>query len=222
MGSKEAIKELGEKEEASVLVISDSHGATLNMELILREHGKKSDALIFCGDGISDLASCIELALNDKSFSQYIPPVIAFVEGNNDYDRYPMQNPLWTEKNKKDFYQDVKIPIMQTLEVCSQKIFITHGHRFSLFSGTQEIEYTAQNWGTNIALFGHTHIAELQNKTGMFLLNPGSCSRPRGGQPQTFAKMQFKKTERSVSATIYEYIPTSSRPYTPQYSPHWF
>ena len=200
MGSKEAIKELGEKEEASVLVISDSHGATLNMELILREHGKKSDALIFCGDGISDLASCIELALNDKSFSQYIPPVIAFVEGNNDYDRYPMQ----------------------TLEVCSQKIFITHGHRFSLFSGTQEIEYTAQNWGTNIALFGHTHIAELQNKTGMFLLNPGSCSRPRGGQPQTFAKMQFKKSERYVSATIYEYIPTSSRPYTPQYSPHWF
>ena len=221
MGSTDAINALAQKDSANLLVVSDTHGAASTLSLIISEFGKESDALIFCGDGIPDLAAVIEHAINEPSYSDFIPPVIAFVAGNNDYDRYPTQNPLWKEGGTEDFYQDVKIPLVQTLTVCSQKIYITHGHRHSLYSGTDELEYTAMNEEASVALYGHTHIAEVQNKTGMFMLNPGSCSRPRSGQPKSFARIELKN-DRSCDSIFYEFRQGGSKPFNPNNFPHWW
>lgn len=41
--------------------------------------------------------------------------------------------------------------------------------------------------GTDLFICGHTHIYQQSERRGMTLLNPGSCSQPRGGLPPTCA-----------------------------------
>ena len=93
IGTEEAIEKLAQKDNATVLVAADSHGAINTLERILREKGRQCDAFIFCGDGMSDLCRCLEKQIVDKHFCACIPPVVAVVEGNNDSDLHPMINP---------------------------------------------------------------------------------------------------------------------------------
>ena len=59
IGSREAIAALENKDHARLLVLSDSHGRYGLMESIVRGFGGKCDALIFCGDGVCDIAQLL-------------------------------------------------------------------------------------------------------------------------------------------------------------------
>ena len=43
------------------------------------------------------------------------------------------------------------------------------------------------------AFYGHSHIAKEENIDGYKFVNPGSCARPRGGQPAGFAIATVEK-----------------------------
>lgn len=55
-------------------------------------------------------------------------------------------------------------------------IFITHGH---YMHSVYDIVKAARENGAKIAVCGHTHVAEERCIEGIYLLNPGSISRPR-------------------------------------------
>ena len=46
----------------------------------------------------------------------------------------------------------------------------------------------------NTAFYGHTHVAREENFKNFKIVNPGSCSRPRGGQSAGFAIATVEKT----------------------------
>lgn len=212
VGSPEEIKALACKESAEVLVVSDSHGAYASLFLILKQFGGCCDALIFCGDGICDIAKLVEDALCDSSIQSFVPPVIGIVEGNNDADLYPVKNPA----SGSPCYVEFKIPLCNSVEVCGHKIFFTHGHRNSLFNGNGEIVSLAKESGCEIALYGHTHVAfERLCSGGILALNPGSCSKPRGGQKPSFAVIALKKNSASFESTFFEISASGIRPFFP-------
>src|SRR5574344_851885 len=91
IGNKSAVKKLSTAKQAAILVLSDSHGQSDIVHCILKDFGKKCDAFVFCGDGISDILSCMDEAYHDTVFAACIPPVAAFVQGNGDSDRYPVE-----------------------------------------------------------------------------------------------------------------------------------
>ena len=41
----------------------------------------------------------------------------------------------------------------------------------------------ARKNGADILLYGHTHIAFTDYDDGLYIMNPGSCGRPREGLP---------------------------------------
>ena len=41
---------------------------------------------------------------------------------------------------------------------------------------------TARQNGCDIALYGHTHIANILYEDGIYIVNPGSCSQSRNGK----------------------------------------
>mgnify|MGYP002711005321 FL=1 len=82
--SKKDLEKFSKNENAKILVVSDSHGAKETFLSIVQTFGSKADALIFAGDGIFDLLFVIEKAKNHFSTASWLPPVIAFVKGNND------------------------------------------------------------------------------------------------------------------------------------------
>ena len=59
IGASSAIAALENKDHARLLVLSDSHGRYGIVESIVRRFGSECDAIIFCGDGVSDIATLL-------------------------------------------------------------------------------------------------------------------------------------------------------------------
>lgn len=200
IGSQEAIKKLSVKEQARLLVISDSHGNKNAFTDILREHGPSCDALIFCGDGIEDIAYAIRKAVLEQYFIMSIPSVIALVEGNNDPDLYPLGEPFKT----------IRSPLIQSFTVCGKTIMISHSHRLGIYSSYSGLVEKASELDADICFYGHTHVAEKfydigSNGKMTLFLNPGSCSRPRQYQPPSFAKVTLTYGSNNIDCKFYEY-----------------
>lgn len=132
-----------------IVVISDSHKNTRVIDKIL---SSEPEALhvFFLGDNVSDIED-FEFLYPQKIFHS--------VAGNCDY--------LSTAAT-------VGIEIIE-----NKKILYTHGHTYNVKYGTERLIEAAKNNGYNIVLYGHTHISKILYEDGVYIVNPGSCSRPR-------------------------------------------
>lgn len=98
---------------------------------------------------------------------------IAMVSGNNDY---------FTEIPRDDF-----------IELGQYYIMITHGHKYGVNYGVDQIKEIAMLNGANIVMFGHTHrpMIDLTEDT-IWAINPGSISLPRqNGKKPSFIIMDI-------------------------------
>lgn len=87
------------------------------------------------------------------------------IGGNNDY--------FSALPREEDFY------------IGTHKVYITHGHQYSVSYETESIKKAGLERGADIVMFGHTHKPFLEIGEDITLLNPGSVSYPRqkGRQP---------------------------------------
>ena len=185
LGGEDAIKNLSEKDSASIVVVSDSHGDAKDLLTVIKD-SENCDCLIFCGDGISDLSMILGTVLLSGSQIQ-IPPVLAFVRGNNDFQTFALKNP------QTGTLTNINVPPEVVIPVAGHKIFATHGHLQGVYAGLKNLREAAKNHGADVALFGHTHVASYSTACGMLSLNPGSSRLPRENQPKTFAKIFLER-----------------------------
>lgn len=61
-------------------------------------------------------------------------------------------------------------------------IFLTHGHKYGVYKGTDRLYYKGLEVGADLVLYGHTHLYNYDDRGGMKILNPGSISLPRDGK----------------------------------------
>ena len=106
------------------------------------------DMIIHLGDCIKDI-----IKINDKYKKQ-----IEYVWGNNDW-------------SANGIYE-------KALDICGKKIFITHGHRYSVSYDIESLYDKALEIGADAVLYGHTH-RQIWYKGDMIILNPGSITFPR-------------------------------------------
>ena len=147
-------------------IISDTHGSMAAIRKVLAA-APPVECWIHCGDYAMD-ANALHNMTNLKVYA---------VSGNCDVMRGPV------EVNPDCF-----------LNIEGYKLWVTHGH---LYMGeTREINELAW-WGQNleqdIVIFGHTHISVFKQVNGIWLLNPGSPSRPRGKNRGSFAVLTLNR-----------------------------
>ena len=151
---------------SSILAISDSHGDITALTAILEwAHSAGSDpfeAAVFLGDGFEDLG----LASARAGFTL----------------------PWHAVRGNGDFF--CAVPDNKALEISARKLFLSHGNRYRVREGYKTIAAAARNAGAEAALFGHTHVPYCAAVDGIFLLNPGSISRPRSDTGRTFAVLE--------------------------------
>lgn len=60
-------------------------------------------------------------------------------------------------------------------------ILLTHGHRESVYYGTDRLLYKAAERGAEVVIYGHTHVpnVEYDEDLGIWAVNPGSLTYPR-------------------------------------------
>ena len=110
---------------------------------------------------------------DERRIRELVSCPIAMVSGNNDY---------FTEIPRDDF-----------IEMGQYYIMITHGHKYGVNYGLDQIKEIAMLNGANIVMFGHTHrpMIDLTNDT-IWAINPGSISLPRqNGKKPSFIIMDI-------------------------------
>lgn len=82
------------------------------------------------------------------------------------------------------------------------RIFVTHGHRYSVKSSLMNLSYRAREAGADIVCFGHSHClgAEVVNNT--LFINPGSIRLPRGRNEKTYVILETK--EKDIILEVYD------------------
>ncbi len=126
------------------LVLSDSHGRTASLEAAL--FSEKTDAVIFLGDGLSDI---------EEAMNWFPGRGLVAVRGNCDGWRPDSQTEL-------------------LIEAGGCRLFLCHGHTQDVKEGLWRLCLTARDRGAGVALFGHTHEPVCRRRDGILLLNPGS------------------------------------------------
>ncbi|TYZ23904.1 metallophosphoesterase family protein [Selenomonas ruminis] len=138
-------------------IVSDSHGNTSALDTMLQHPASAEvEAWLFAGDIAMD-AEYLEMVTD--------VPVVK-VAGNNDWPMSRLEDTVITELG-------------------GHRILLTHGHLYGVTFSTQNLELAAREQEADIAVYGHTHVADLSTGEVM-ILNPGSVARPRDASRGSF------------------------------------
>jgi len=75
------------------------------------------------------------------------------------------------------------------------KIFLTHGKRYRIKWGLDNLYYKAQEVEADIVIFGHTHCRYAEKKNNILFFNPGSISQPRDNKEPSYGLLEIKNSE---------------------------
>lgn len=180
---------------ASVLLLSDTHGAVDAVRWILSNFSEECQACLFAGDGAQDIITVVREAASGRIT---IPPVIIMAQGNCDSQLYP---PIFPDgANQKPF----GLPVYQQKMIAGQQILLAHGHLHHVEIDGRKLSMTAENLGCTIAVYGHTHIQSIEGFGGVTAINPGSPLRPRGKSYGGFAILSINNTKKTPNLTAAE------------------
>lgn len=200
VGSLKDIEELEKKSAGKILVISDSHGERELVEKIVTDFGVDCDALVFCGDGMADIAACLEEASRNEKLREALPPLVACARGNGDPEGFELGLAALEDEEGNTVPAATRLDAapMVSFRLAGRNVMIAHGHRHQLYDcGTDMLHSVAESMSADLVFFGHRHYPHREDAGATLILNPGSCSYPRNGHPPTFAVVSFPgSTER--------------------------
>jgi putative phosphoesterase len=132
-----------------------------------------------------------------------LPPVIAPVRGNGDADYYS------NAVGEKPATFRINIPSRLVFKAAGRTVFVSHGHKHAFDFGTGTLAAAGSIMDADMMFFGHTHRPFVNASQAELILNPGSCIRPRGGFPPTFALVAFPGPTEAYTVLFYEIKQTS-------------
>lgn len=131
--------------------MSDCHGSCRAVEKALDVH-PDIKKVFYLGDGVAQIEE-IQSFYPDREFN--------IVAGNCDWNSV--------------------YPAYKESTVENVRIIYTHGHKYNVKYGTEQLYEAAVNAGAGLALYGHTHIADVKYRDGIYLVNPGALHGARNG-----------------------------------------
>ncbi|MCH5348295.1 MAG: metallophosphoesterase [Oscillospiraceae bacterium] len=154
-----------------IIVMSDSHGASAQLEKIISAN-KDADIFIHLGDGETEIQS-IRLKYPDIDLRS--------VHGNCDFG--------------------MGTPLTLVVEAEGHRIFCTHGHRYGVKDGTEMLRSIAMDNDCDAVLFGHTHERYISCEDGIDIMNPGSCRLPRDGNKPSYGYIDITENGLFMNVT---------------------
>jgi hypothetical protein len=138
------------------------------------EENKDSDLFIHLGDGQYELIDVANLYPHMK---------FVFVKGNVDFG---------------------SIKEERVITLGELKLFCAHGHTLDVHDGLEPLLDKAIFYECKIALYAHTHIYKTDFIDGVYVMNPGSISEPRGKNPPTYGVIETADDDKTIKMKIVE------------------
>lgn len=118
-----------------------------------------------------------------KAANELINADVLIHLGDNDSDVEELgelyKNKIISVRGNCDFMSTTPLELVEELE--GVRILITHGHKYDVKHSLLKLKYRAIELEADIALYGHTHISEIDFEEGVWLINPGSAALSRDG-----------------------------------------
>lgn len=118
---------------------------------------RNADIVVHCGDSRDEIDT-IKTEFPDKTYYT--------VKGNCDFEM---------------------LPIVEEFTVDGVRFMATHGHIYNVKYGLFDLDRAAREKRADIALYGHTHIADDTVRDGVRFFNPGSL-----GYGKSFGVIEIK------------------------------
>lgn len=85
------------------------------------------------------------------------------------------------------------LPPWRVVEMPFGKVGIAHGHRQSAeqWERSHQLREMFAPKGVRLILHGHSHLAFLDYRSGVYVVNPGPAGRPRFGDPSGFCLLEW-------------------------------
>ena len=156
------------------MVVSDDHGRD-TFEQAYADAVKRYgtvDALFHAGD----------TGRYDNEYYTSICGCQAYiVKGNNDFNANPQE---------------------LTVDVGGKKIFLTHGHRYGVYTGVERLYFAGLERNADIIIYGHTHIPLHQSGDKLEIINPGSVAGIRSNT-KSYAIIDI---QGDITKTTFHYL----------------
>ena len=154
-----------------LMIASDLHGSAYYVEkLIARFHEEQPERLLLLGDLLyhgprNDLPRDYDTK-KTAALLNALSPAPLCIRGNCDGEVDQMM---------------LNFPILADFAACfadGRTLYLTHGHHRE--------EAAACVKSGDIVLYGHTHIPAAEKENGVWFVNPGSVSIPKGGSTASY------------------------------------
>lgn len=109
--------------------------------------------------------------------------------------------PVIAVRGNCDSYTDAKVD--EYIDAGAVRIWLTHGNRFSPHERIADLAWWSAQYGVQIVIYGHTHVAYNKWHNNVLIFNPGSPSRPRCGGAGSFGLLSLG-TDGSINAKVIE------------------
>jgi putative phosphoesterase len=133
-----------------ILVVSDSHQQTANLEHILKKEAD-AEAVILFRDGAEGRDVCLRMTPRKQIWR---------VRGNCD--------PLACGFKEE-----------QIFDMEGVKLFACHGHKYNVYYGLHSLYFAGLSHNAKVCLYGHTHVQKADETEGILFLNPGTVKDHR-------------------------------------------
>ena len=90
--------------------------------------------------------------------------------------------------------QEVVIPFLD------YKVLLVHGHQYGVKRDLNALYYRGKELEVDVVVYGHTHMPHCERIKDLWLVNPGSPSRPRITGQATYAILQVN--EEGITPSI--------------------
>jgi uncharacterized protein len=87
---------------------------------------------------------------------------------------------------------DARFPDELVEQCGSYRLFITHGHLYSVKSTLMNLYYRSKEAQAQIVCFGHSHILGAEMFEGTLFINPGSTLLPRMRKEKTYVILELE------------------------------
>ena len=89
-------------------------------------------------------------------------------------------------------WPNLAVPDERIIEAEGHRILLTHGHNYGVRYDTEILIEAAEEQCADIAVYGHTHVADISPGDDVFVVNPGSAARPRDESRPSFMTMELE------------------------------
>lgn len=139
-----------------------------------------------------------ELNKTIESLKNSVKAIIHLGDCSTDISSYPIKYPdieFYKVNGNCDFNSNTE----SMISIGKKNIFITHGHSYNVKFNYDKITQACLEKKADICLFGHTHLPALFERDGIYFMNPGSISFPRGIDYPSYGIIDIEDTKINMS-----------------------